>query len=428
MSYPNDYDRGELFYKEDGGAGFPTAFFTPSSWTGGAIKLKFFDFDHSNLKWHFIGDSAVQNAFEGHPPPHKTYRYGSFKFKMWLEGGSDTITAGTLAVLIGHILGGIKSPAAITDAVEAAATATNITATAHGMDENDLVLVGVRGDSGGDGRLVAIEDATSSADDYDVQIALPAAPAASDVLKNGHQVWVDWTDESYLDFLFIGSDPGSGGTDDPWQIQMIGCQAKITIGGLGLDEKPFVEFEVFVGDWQFVADADKATLDPTAAANGDDPVDGQQSGSLLLQDAGTTTRQTVSGDEYSVSWGYDLMMVKDLNNNNRCGGWKKVRAEAPMIGFKSYWSALADMPGLYNDSINDTAKQVLLQLGHVAESTVGFYMQNATMDRPIDPSSVQPIDQQTALALNFRGSTGGATDLATDAKKQEDAAMIMTFN
>ena len=78
----------------------------------------------------------------------------------------------------GAVLGGLRNPTAATDAAEAASTATTIKATGHGMEENELVLVGVADDSGGDGRVGAIEDA-SNANEYVLQMALPGAPAES---------------------------------------------------------------------------------------------------------------------------------------------------------------------------------------------------------------------------------------------------------
>jgi hypothetical protein len=427
MTLPSNTRRGELWYT-DRGSTFNDSFTAASTFQGSATKLKFFDLDLSGLADEIVEDSAIQSAFEGKPGPIIARQHGTFSFKMWLEGGSSTTSPETVAALLGAVMGGLKSPTAISDAAEAASTSTQINATAHGMDENELVLVGVKGDSGGDGRVAPIEDATTSADYYLLQLALPAAPAATAVLKNGHTLYIDWADESYQDFLFMGSHIGGSGTDDPDQVQMIGCSATVEFGGFA-EGAPWVQFNYMVGQRQWVNYADQASLQPATAASGNDPVGGQASGSFLFQDAGTTTRQAIPGDEVEIALNMELRPIKDHNYPNSIGGWVKVPSApgvGPTISMSCYWANLADMPGLYDDYSAKTAKQVLYQMGYTAQDTVAFYMQNATM-RPVDPANRVDLEDSTAIKLSFVGAYGGVTDLATDAKKLEDAAMVIWF-
>lgn len=432
MTLPSNYDLCELRYL-DKGATFSTSFTAAdnAAWAAGtAVKLRCFDVDLSGLVEETVKDPTVQTRFHGRKPPVRVRRTGSFKFKMHLEGGSSTTSPETVATLLGCVLGGLHSPAAISDAVEAASTATQINATAHGLKNNEIVLIGVNGDGGADGKASPIEDEDPNADTnaFDVQLAFPSAPAATAVIKAGHACYVDETDESYQDFLFIGSHSGSGGTDDPDQVQMIGCSGKATIGGLAVGETPFVEFEFMVGDWQFVNYADQASFSHTTAASGNDPVGSVDEGQFQIQDTATTTRNTIKGGDVKIDFGFDIVPVHDPGTASRIGGWKKVRSDVgPTIGISAYWANLADMPGMYNDFTGGTAKQVLYQLGSTAQGTVVFYAQNAYV-QPIDPSKRIELERNTAIELTFECNDGGVTTLSSDEDRLEDAPIIISFN
>ncbi len=430
MTLPSNINFGEL-WMIDRDTTFNTSFTAASSFVGSATKLKFFGLDLSGLKYIQAKDEAMQTAFEGQPAPipiatSEPDNPSTFKFRMHLAGGSNDTDPTTITSMLGQVFGGLYSPTAISDSAEASCTSTLINATSHGMEENQAVLVGTRGDSGGDGRLMPIADA-SNANDYTLAMALPAAPAESAVLKNGHTIYLDWENENYTDFLFLGSHIGGGAADDPDQIQMLGCSGKASFGGFKEGETPFVEFEWKVGQWQWVNYADQVSaLAHATAASGGNPVKG--GGQLLIQDNGTTTRNTIKGGDVEIEYPFDIVAVRDYNNTNAIGGWVKVRPEmGPMMKCKAYWANVADMPGLYNDFINGTAKQVLFQVGNVTQKTVGFYMQKAYLQN-IDPSRRVELEKMTNLELEFRGTTGGATDLSTAAKKLQDAAMVIFFH
>lgn len=431
MTLPSNYDSYELRYI-DRGSTFSTSFTAAdnAAWAAGtAIKLRCFDFT-SNLVEEVVKDASAETRFHARRPPLRVRKVGSFSFKMHLEGGSATTDPGAVATLLGCVLGGLKSPASITDAVEAASTATQINATAHGLKNNEIVLIGVDGDSGADGKASPIEDEDPNSDTnaFDVQLAFPSAPAESAVIKAGHACFVDPDDESYQDFLFIGSHSGSGGTDDPDQVQMIGCSGKASIGGLGVGETPFVEFEFSVGNWQWVNYSDQASFSHAIAASGGDPVGGCEEGQFIIQDIATTTRNTIKGGDVTIDFGYDLVPVHDPGSASRIGGWKKVRSDSgPMIGIKAYWANLADMPGLYNDFTAGTAKQVLYQLGSTAQGTIVLYAQKAYL-QSIDPSKRVELERNTALELSFECNDGGVTSLASAEDKLEDAPLVISFN
>jgi len=419
---------GELWY-EDKSTGLSTSFTAASSFISSATKLRHFEFDASSLTHEEIADTTVQTMGDGKPAPHAGRKEGSFSFKMWLEGGSSSTTAGTLATLMGLGLGGLKNPTAIDDSAETSSTSSHIYASSHAVDENDIVLVGTAGDGRAECKAAVVEDATSYADSYELQMALPVAPNNGDTIKHGHQVWIDWSDKRYFDFLYIGAHAGTSASDDPDSYQMIGCSlAGVGFGGFS-EGAPWVQLTYNVAQWDWVNYANQATFSHSTSANGGDPVGGEEAGSMLLQDAGTTTRRTLTGD-VEIEWPFGLAKVVDHNYVNDCGGWKKVPNDpstGPTIRVTPYFEDLADMPGAFNDWNSQTAKQVLYQIGSTSQGSAVFYMQRA-FSKPIDPSKLTDSEGLTGITLELVGDSGRATDLATDAKKQEDAAMILSFN
>lgn len=422
-----EFATGELWYLDRAGV-LNTAFTAASTFVGSATKLRHHEIDLSELVQEVYEDKSIQTAPDGKPAGIPGRRNGAFKFKMYLEGGSSTTTASTLAALLGCGLGGIRSPTAISDAVDDTnTTSTQIYATAHGMYRNDMVLIGTDGDAKGGGRLGVIED-NSEADSYDLQMALPGTPVDTDTIKNGHTVFIDFlADQQYQDFLFIGSHAGGSASDDPDSCQMLGCGlAGVAFGGLAEGE-PWIELTYNVAQWQWVNYSDQATFAYATDASGGDPVGGAEAGALCLQDASSTTRNEITGAEIEIEIPLELRMVVDHNYANDCGGWKKVPAGGPTLTVKPYWEDIADMPGLYNDVQNKTAKQVLYQIGNTSQGTVGIYMQRAFF-QPIAPGQRVGVDDLTGIELKLIGDSGRASDLSDVYDRQRDAAIVISFN
>jgi hypothetical protein len=322
-------------------ATFNTAFTVAddASWAAGtSTTLRNIDeVDLSGLVMESVKDNTIQTYPDGHPANIDTIKSGSFSFKMHLEGGSSDTTAPTVATLMSYALGGLSTPAAITDACEASCTSTLINATAHGQAAGDFALIGAKDDSGGDGCALPI--ASVNSDDFTFEMALPAAPAESAVIKYGHTVYWDFTVERYIDFLFIGGHSGSGASDDPTQIQMIGCSVSgVELGGFAPNETPYVQFTFMVGNWQWVNYADQATISYTQTPSGNEPVTDQNGGQVLIQDAGTTTRNVVCGGDLSVSIPINLIPIRCPSNPNGIGGWKRVPSdEGVTMEISAYW-------------------------------------------------------------------------------------------
>jgi hypothetical protein len=428
MTLPSSFALQELWYKDLAAVRSASAT-AASTFVATATKLAAFDVNVSGLKQEVVADKTIQTAPDGKPGSIHARRIGEVSFKMWLEGGRTATTSpGALATLLGAAMGGLHNPAAIDDAAEAGSTATVIVAAAHGLVENEGVLVGVVGDGRGGGKVSFVKDATATgAGDYELQLALPVAPNAADVLKNGHTLFLDYTDESYMDFLFVGSHVGTGATNDPDSVQAIGCSlSAVTFGGFD-EGAAWVEMTFKCADWAWVAYASQTTFAHTTDGAGAGPVSGSEAGSLLLQDAGTTTRKQVAAGGIEITLPIGLQMKRDNNYSNGCGGWVKLPnapGVGPTIKFQAYWADLVDMPGLFADSAARTKKQCLFQVGSTAQQVVAFYMQEATL-APVAPDVRGSLEESTALTLTLLGDSGRATDLSDATDRLRDASLVI---
>lgn len=373
MASYSDHGLREIRYLDDSTT-FPTAFTDADSatWDAG-IKLRVFDLDFTELKYASIPDASMQTQFGGRNAPIPTLDGGQeqmmLKFKMHLPGGSSSTSPGTVATLMGLVMGGIKSPNPITDAAEAASTTTAIVATAHGQVVGQASLFGTLADAKADGKVGSILTRTDD-DNYVLAMALPGAPVNGDAIKNGHSLWIDPTAESYQSFMLPGAYAGSGGTDNSNCINIIGCSGTLAFGGFAAAEKPWVEFSFMVGRWRNEPYATTGAFTPAVSPLGDDPAGDRGIGSLTIGDAGTTTRSTVQAGDIEIDLGMALVPIEDKQGVNGIGGWLKVPSETgPTISCTAY---LGDNPGRRNDFLAGTQKQVMVVLGHVAEETVAF--------------------------------------------------------
>lgn len=411
----------------DQGSTWPTAFTAANAggWDAAGVKKRVHDLDFSELRYASVPDPSIQTRHHGHPGNIATLTGGveqmSLKFKMWLPGGSDTTSVGTVAEMIGFVMGGIKSPTAIADVAENGGSATNIKATGHGQVAGQASLFGTLADGRGDGKVGVIKT-IDSANDYTLLQALSGTPDDPDVIKNGHTMWVDPTDESYQDFLLIGHYAGSGAADDPDIINCRGCAGTCTFGGLGPNEKPFVEFTYMVGAWRNEPYATTEAFAHTTAASGSDPAGDRGIGSLTIGDTAATTRTVVRGGNVEIDPGMALEPIMDPEGINGISGWQKVPSETgATMKVTRYWG---DMPGLYNDFTSKTAKQILFVVGHAAEATAAFDFPQAYLDG--DPTR-EEFNRMTGLTLEFHGDTGTATALTTADLRLQDAPFRVTL-
>ena len=407
-------DLGELWYV-DRSTTYNTGFTGAGSWSG--TKFRAFAVEAA-VEYDAVPDPYMQTRFFGAPSPLQTIKKGSLKFRMHLPGGSGSTSPGHVAILMGACTGGIQSPTLVSDICEASCTTTALKLTSHGQVAGQAVMVGTRGDGYAEGKAGVIQTIVG-VNEYALSMALPGIPATGIAVRNGHTIYgsQDPPVERYIDFLGIGAYAGTGATDDPDILNMIGCSGTFTLGGLAPNETPFVEFTFLVGDWRHESYATTKALAHTTAVNGDAPAGNQYIGALCLQDTGTTTRNAISGTIDGVAFNNALVEIKSLNGANGHAGWLPSHTAGPTIGITTYWG---DMPGLYNDFLNGVPKQILCQWGHQATQTIVVDAQRAFVVKL--PARAE-IEKNRALKLEFVCDSGQATALSTAALKLQDAPL-----
>lgn len=384
-----------------------------------ATKLRKYDFEQ-NLTEDTVPDGTMQTRTHGRPAMIKTIKGGSIKFKMHLEGGTNSAgTPPTVATLLSKILGGIKDPPSTTDAVEALSTPSNIVATAHGNVAGQSALHGVRGDGRAEAKVGVI--GTANTNDYDLLLALPGTPTAGDAIAYAHTVYLDEDADLYCDFAIIGDFAGTGVTDGPNQYNLIGCQGTAALGGINEGETPFIEFEFFPTDWRLEPDGTKASLSHTTPLQGDGPVVDNGIGALVMGDYGSYTRTQVPGGDLEVAINTQGSFRKDLNGPNMRGAWKRLPHETgPTFAVTRYWD---DMPGLLDD-FPSTGKQIMLQMGFQAGNCAAVELPRTFIDEL--PNNIE-LEAEDSVKLAMHGEDPGHTLRATDDQKLQDSAIRFHF-
>lgn len=425
MTLPYSFNVQEMRYIDQSGT-LTTAFTAADDATwDAATKLRIFDLDISGLQYQAEPDATIGTK-DGHKPPKiSTLRGGvaeqSISWSMYLEGGNGTITPPAVATLLGLAWGGIKSAAAVSDQVEAGTTSTNIVVAANPYVVGQGMLFGTLGDTKGGGKMGIVK--TANAGDFDLLMALPGTPATSDYFYPGHTVYIDYSAETYQDFLIIGQNSGSSATDSPDQYNIIGCSLTAEIQGLNPGELPFVRFTARVGDWRPEPYANLASFTHTTAPEGADPASGRGTGAFTLGDYSATTRVTCDGGDLGLAVGQVVVPRRDPGNGiNGIAGWKKMNgADGPVFTLTKYHG---DYLGLVGDFTAQTRKQILIQAGYAAGSTVAIDIQKAYLDK--DPSRAE-LETMTGLALTMHADVGYATDGSTADYILQDSAVRIHF-
>jgi hypothetical protein len=343
---------------------------TGATWgAGNATKLRCQTLDLSNLLYAQEPDETLESILHAGRAPIPTLRTGNVQFSMYLEGALAAATANPLATLLSKIMGGIANPTAnrtdtFTD-VGASDSGTLNDATLDGETiPGQGLLIGTKGDGLGDGEVRSI--LVESASTCELNMTLQAQPANGTTIVIATTVYLRNTTQEYLDFLAIGQHAND-------QVQTIGGMGGFSFSGLNPGEKPMVEFDIPVADWQLPASADRASLDTSTDASGNAPAMGRGMGGFFLSDVPSTTavtRNTHAITDLSINPNISYVPLPGPNGVNNIQGWVRVPS-LPTAEFTILAENSADVaPGLYDDFANEatasnaTAKQVMFQFGH----------------------------------------------------------------
>jgi len=346
-----------------------------AAWAAGtATKLRVIGWE-PDFKFESEPDATLQQRVHGAPANIPTIRTGTVKMTTYLDVAQSDATASPIATFLSLMAGGIDNPAARTDAAEAGGSTTALIVTAHGLVVGNAVLIGTRGDAKGNAEVRSIATVTN-ANAVALTMATSVAAAAADALVYGTTIYFDEAaTQKYIDLLAIGKS-----AED--QLQAIGCMGGFELTSTGPDQVPRCEFSLRVGDWQEVPSGERDQLEPASAVQGNAPPGVRGMGGFFIGDNGATTRGTLRVSDIKINPGLAFGPMPGYNGVNGIEGWVRVPSR-PTLEFTALLDGGADpLPGLYDDFVAGTAKQIMIQWGTTAQHCAAVEFPKFYLDAP----------------------------------------------
>jgi len=401
----------ELRYKA--GSSITSAFtdLDQAAWAPGtATKLRITGFDASGLTYEAAEDATLQDRMYGAPNNIPTLQKGEIKFNTYLGSGSSDTDENPICTLMGAVIGDTESPTTNkTVDLDSSGVHTATRLYSSGVEAycepGMAVLVGVRGDGRGDGRVGVIEDTGS--DYIDLKFGLPGAPSDGDAIVISHTAYLtDQSTQKFLDFAAIGYNEASD------QLNVIGCQGTFTLSGLAPGELPQCEWIFMARDYREESSQGSVDqLEPTSAALGNRPPVNKGVGCFQFNDASGSTMKTFHISDLGIEPNVTYEPVPSPCGANGIATWQRV----PGRPGASFNVTLDDsdsdvMPGLHDDFLNGTAKWLVAQFGHTAERCCAIEMQNFYLD-----AAPTRVDIGSLAGINVTGHADwGTNDVTTE--------------
>lgn len=355
---------------------------------------------------------AVVRANDGH---HQVLgvKGGSFRTRHWLTGhGSATtgsISATDLAVLLGLAIGANDASSEGTTA--SGGTATLPTLNGGTFADGALCRIGAAGDARGEGQFYRVKVGTAGT--FELENDMSGAPNSGDVVYAPEMVYVledpDDVEVTGLRFLLQTANQ---------RYACHGCFARsVTFSGwFGI-----VEVEIEWGVSWF-AEHTSDTWPPTATHQTFYPQPAGR-GSLVIQDVGTSTRQTFTPRDVALRLEMDiteLPAIDGIDEHQRIGGVARTRVQ-PMLDLTFDAEDAAATPthvATYERDQSDAYEYVMYTHNTKDGRAVGIWMPKATQ---VDPRPVQnDVDGLNRVRVTYKGLTGDTTD-----SDIEQAALIL---
>lgn len=330
----------------------------------GVVKLRTTIFENS-LGQEGIVDPTMKERRDANPPNIAGLQNGTLKIGGMLGGSPADTSECHIARVLAQVFGGYRAPINTkTITCEASCTTTNIklTSAATYVDEGDALLFGSRGDGGGDGCVGVVK--TVNTDDFDLYMALPAAPALNDTAVVGHMVYYDESaTQSYFDVTALGRH-----AED--QIQLIGAMGPPSFENLVPGQLAQFAIDLTPIEWQEVASGDRASLSASITPDGTDSPASKGFSIFCFGDESSTTRATIPASNISIDPGVTYEPVPGCSYANNIGEFRRMTGR-PVAKFSV---PIENDDGAHADFTSQTKKQLLLQFGRAAQGTVAFWM------------------------------------------------------
>lgn len=360
-----------------------------------------------------IRDGGYRSRMNDEGLSNPGIRSASLEIETYLAGhltsSAGALTQTWLHNLLSSGLGGSLTNAAGTT-VSAATTGASVTFTANtNWAAGQIGWLGAKGDAKGDGQAFVVNTVASP---MTFLTALPATPAAADVIYGGLQLYHDeslaYTLGSKRFLCGYSSSPTSGP-----QFQLTGCQLAAVTFKFPFGDLPRVRLTYNAAYWQRFG----TTIPSTANVIKDQfcaPVAG---GRFYINDFGTSTSATESPSEMELTLNMGLEPVISPGGTGlyqNITGWVRSMAQ-PMLTFKIPWKTAYET---YWDTANQTIlyKHILFNSNCVDGRRFSFYLPKAfpVGNRPSQPTE---SNKQIYVPVSFAGidNLAGATEIAKSA-------------
>jgi len=343
---------------------FQTAFTNAATdyWnTDNSIKLELTAYDTSGLVQEGLEDDTLKTRLHQKLAPTPGLSKGELSFSTYMTGAPASLEESASGAVLRVLMGGSQlATNARTSSCLAGSTTTNVavdSASTH-LVPGGAVLVGLRGDgrAGGEARPVNAVGANW----VTVTVAYAGAPNNGDAVVFADTYHFDETaNQEYLETTTIGS-----ATAD--QRQTIGGAGTFEIAGLESGERPTVDVTLQTSSHRYIPANERTSFTSDTDPDSNSPAFSKSIGQFHLGDFGDPTRTCYFAGDFTVSPGIEIEEQPRLCGNNGVGGYEQVMstptAEATLLFDE-------DMVALADDFDAETAKTMLLQLGHVVQKT-----------------------------------------------------------
>lgn len=287
--------------------------------------------------------------------------------------GHGAVTTGALTEswqqdLLSDALGG-GDVTQVGGALTGSPTATSLPFSGATLVRGGGIRVGSKGDAKGDGQFAIVGSAITTP--ASLLTALPAAPAAADVLYAAQIAYPAETGHTSRRFLFAFPETNA-------QYILHGCQAASISFSLPMGGIPTCTISYRVAYWQQYAKTVPvvSTLEACEAA----PIAG---GSVFYQTFGTTTRATIDPSEIGLTLDMGLSEIPGLGAGVAYQTITQMyRTQCvPTFTAKVPWSTTYD--ALYDaDGGDSTYKHILVTCNTTQKRAIGFYLPRAFIKGP----------------------------------------------
>jgi hypothetical protein len=327
---------------------------------------------------------------------------GTFTTETYLFGhGSTTAGATTITAYetwLGLIIGNAAVSASSGTTIAAGTAASPTTAASGTFSAGSMCAVGTLGDGDGNGQAYAIS--THSATTLNLLTALAGAPVAAQIVRSGCMIYPSESptattvtsqrmllQTANLQYLCHGCVPTS------WEIT-----------GTNPGEVPRIRTTWSVAWFEYKS----STFPSTVSTDTSNPA-AVASGSLWVNDVGTTTNATRTAFSFSLSTSIGMELLRGPGGVNAYQDI--IGARRTVDDYTISWVESADTatttPTLPNWT---TAKHVLYTLNTTDGKMVAFYLPNVC---PADPTPVQFADQNLNR-LRFTGKPYTSSTTTSD--------------